>query len=113
MPQPARSSPRSRRKPARASEDEPLRSVLTAVFVAALVAAPAQSKAAPRNIGDCEKIQAADAYNQCLALFGPLALGHGAIGNRAWRSVTVTCCQLSSGDVIGDLLRFVRVIDRG
>jgi hypothetical protein len=25
----------------------------------------------PRTIGDCEKIQAADAYNQCLAKFGP------------------------------------------
>jgi hypothetical protein len=25
----------------------------------------------PRNINECEKIQAADAYNQCLAKFGP------------------------------------------
>ena len=25
----------------------------------------------PRTIGDCEKISAADAYNQCLAKFGP------------------------------------------
>ena len=25
----------------------------------------------PRTIGECEKIQAADAYNQCLAKFGP------------------------------------------
>jgi len=59
-----------------------LRSILTTVFVAALVAAPAQSKAAaPRSIGDCEKIQAADAYNQCLALFGPLARGHGTAGD--------------------------------
>ena len=58
-----------------------MRSILTAVFVAALVAAPAQSKAAPRSIDDCEKIQAADAYNQCLALFGPLARGHGAAGD--------------------------------
>jgi hypothetical protein len=55
-----------------------LRSILTAVFAAALIAAPAQSKAAPRSIGDCEKIQAADAYNQCLAVFGPLARGHSA-----------------------------------
>ncbi|MDQ6702813.1 MAG: hypothetical protein M3Z96_06755, partial [Pseudomonadota bacterium] len=39
------------------------------------------SKAAPRSIDDCEKIQAADAYNQCLALFGPLARGHGAAGD--------------------------------
>jgi hypothetical protein len=57
-----------------------LRSILTAVLVAALAAAPAQSKAAPRSIGDCEKIQAADAYNQCLALFGPVARGHGGAG---------------------------------
>jgi len=34
-------------------------------------------KAAPRSINECEKIQAADAYNQCLALFGPVARGHG------------------------------------
>jgi hypothetical protein len=58
-----------------------LRSILTAVFVAALVAVPAQSKAVPRSIDGCEKIQAADAYNQCLALFGPLARGHGAAGD--------------------------------
>jgi hypothetical protein len=58
-----------------------LRSILTAVFAAALIAAPAHSNAAPRSINDCEKIQAADAYNQCLALFGPLARGHGAAGD--------------------------------
>ncbi len=58
-----------------------MRAILTAVFGAALVAAPAQSKAAPRSIGDCEKIQAADAYNQCLALFGPVARGHSAAGD--------------------------------
>lgn len=32
--------------------------------------------AAPRTIDDCEKIQAADAYNQCLASFGPVAKEH-------------------------------------
>ncbi len=58
-----------------------MRSILTAVFVAALAAVPAQSKAAPRSIDDCEKIQAADAYNQCLAVFGPVARGHGAAGD--------------------------------
>jgi len=58
-----------------------LRSILTTVFVAALVVVPAQSKAAPRSIDDCEKIQAADAYNQCLALFGPLARRHGTAGD--------------------------------
>jgi len=58
-----------------------LRSILTTVFIAALVVVPAQSKAAPRSIDDCEKIQAADAYNQCLALFGPLARRHGTAGD--------------------------------
>ncbi|MDQ6870209.1 MAG: hypothetical protein M3178_18435 [Pseudomonadota bacterium] len=62
-----------------------MRPILTAVFVAALIAVPAQSKAAPRSIDDCEKIQAADAYNQCLALFGPVARGHG--GSRAGADV--------------------------
>jgi hypothetical protein len=42
--------------------------------------APAHSNAAPRGIDDCEKIQAADAYNQCLAVFGPLARVHGGTG---------------------------------
>jgi hypothetical protein len=32
--------------------------------------------AEPRTIDDCEKIQAADAYNQCLASFGPAAHEH-------------------------------------
>jgi len=32
----------------------------------------------PRTINDCEKIQAADAYNQCLASFGPVAHERGA-----------------------------------
>jgi hypothetical protein len=36
-----------------------------------LFAAPVA--AAPRTIADCEKIQATDAYNQCLASFGPVA----------------------------------------
>lgn len=58
-----------------------MRSLLTTVFVAALIAAPAHSNSAPRGIDDCEKIQAADAYNQCLAVFGPLARGHGAAGD--------------------------------
>lgn len=31
--------------------------------------------AAPRSIADCESIQAADAYNRCLASFGPVAAG--------------------------------------
>jgi hypothetical protein len=60
-----------------------MRSILTAVFAAALIAAPLQSNATPRSIDDCEKIQAADAYNQCLAVFGPPARGHGAAGDGA------------------------------
>lgn len=36
------------------------------IGLASLVVAHAQA-----TIGDCEKIQAADAYNQCLAKFGP------------------------------------------
>jgi len=32
--------------------------------------------AAPRTIEDCEKIDAADAYNNCLASFGPTAREH-------------------------------------
>jgi hypothetical protein len=54
-----------------------LRSLAPAFFLAAFVAAPAI--AAPRTIDDCEKIEAADAYNQCLALFGPVARGHAAL----------------------------------
>jgi len=40
------------------------------------LAAPAL--AAPRSIADCEKIQDADAYNRCLAAFGPTRGQHGA-----------------------------------
>lgn len=36
------------------------------ICLASLATARAQA-----TIGDCEKIQAADAYNQCLAKFGP------------------------------------------
>jgi membrane-bound lytic murein transglycosylase B len=34
------------------------------------------SLAAPQSIEDCEKIEAADAYNNCLASFGPEAREH-------------------------------------
>lgn len=34
------------------------------------------ASAAPRSIKDCEKIKAADAYNRCLASFGPVAHQH-------------------------------------
>jgi hypothetical protein len=39
--------------------------------------------AAPRTINDCEKIQGADAYNQCLASFGPVAHLHGMSSGEA------------------------------
>ncbi|MGH6795146.1 MAG: hypothetical protein ACREDH_08100 [Methylocella sp.] len=55
--------------------------MLTPFFAAALIAASAHANAAPRSIDDCEQIQAADAYNRCLALFGPIARGHGAAGD--------------------------------
>ena len=46
-----------------------------AIAVAALLLAFAPAQAAPRSIGDCEKISEADAYNRCLAGFGPAAHG--------------------------------------
>jgi hypothetical protein len=58
-----------------------LRTILLAFFTAALIVVSGQSKAAPRNIDDCEKIQAADAYNLCLASFGPVARGHHAFAD--------------------------------
>jgi hypothetical protein len=58
-----------------------LRTILLAFFTAALIVVSGQSKAAPRNIDECEKIQAADAYNLCLASFGPVARGHQAFAD--------------------------------
>lgn len=49
---------------------------LTTMFFAALIASAglaAPRRAVAESINDCEKIQAADAYNQCLARFGPAA----------------------------------------
>jgi len=48
------------------------------VCLGAVSLGAAQAAEAPRTINDCEKIQAADAYNQCLASFGPVAHEHGA-----------------------------------
>ena len=53
--------------------------LLLALFVAGPVGAAAvggPALAAPRSIADCEKIEAADAYNKCLASFGPAAHEH-------------------------------------
>ena len=44
------------------------------VCLAGLLATPLHAE--PRTIDDCEKIQAADAYNQCLGSFGPVAKEH-------------------------------------
>lgn len=44
--------------------------------------------AAPRTIADCEAIQAADAYNRCLASFGPAAhVRHGRSHAAAFGSI--------------------------
>lgn len=40
-------------------------------LVVAFAGLPALAVAAPRTIADCERIEAADAYNRCLASFGP------------------------------------------
>jgi hypothetical protein len=53
-----------------------LRYLAATLFVATLGFAPA-AMAAPNSINDCEKIEAADAYNRCLASFGPVAHLHG------------------------------------
>jgi hypothetical protein len=60
-----------------------LRTIPIVFFTAALIAISGQSKAAPRSIDECEKIQAADAYNLCLASFGPVARGHHAYADGA------------------------------
>lgn len=44
----------------------------------AFFAAAVPSLAAPRSIADCEKIEEADAYNRCLAAFGPTRGQRGA-----------------------------------
>ncbi|ACK50782.1 conserved hypothetical protein [Methylocella silvestris BL2] len=52
---------------------------LATIAFAALIGAfgLAESSAArAESIADCEKIQAADAYNQCLARFGPTPRSH-------------------------------------
>ena len=46
--------------------------VMFGLMLAVFAATPARAEP-PRTIADCEKIQAADAYNQCLASFGPAA----------------------------------------
>ncbi len=45
--------------------------------LALMIATGVPAMAAPNSINDCEKIQEADAYNQCLASFGPVAHERG------------------------------------
>ena len=55
-----------------------LRSATLVLALASLAAASAST--APRSIGDCEQIKDPDAYNQCLASFGPVAHIGPAVG---------------------------------
>lgn len=47
--------------------------ITTTLISLALMVCAAAAAHAQATINDCEKIQAADAYNQCLAKFGPPA----------------------------------------
>ncbi|PWB83643.1 MAG: hypothetical protein C3F11_05560 [Methylocystaceae bacterium] len=65
-------------------------SMRLSLAVVATLAAAGASSAAPRSIADCEAIQSADAYNRCLASFGPAAGGRarssiaGVVPQRAY-----------------------------
>ncbi|AZG75667.1 hypothetical protein EHO51_02315 [Methylocystis rosea] len=52
--------------------------IFGAVFFAASLLFAAPALAASRSIDDCEAIKEADAYNRCLASFGPTRGQHGA-----------------------------------
>ncbi|MGJ0425376.1 hypothetical protein [Methylocystis sp.] len=51
---------------------------VTLAIAAFLVGLVAPALAAPRSIDDCEAIKEADAYNRCLASFGPTRGERGA-----------------------------------
>ena len=53
-----------------------LRHLLPILIVTGATLAAQPGSATAGSIKDCEKIQAADAYNQCLAAFGPVAHEH-------------------------------------
>lgn len=53
--------------------------VRLAIAAAALMLSLGVAQAAPKSISDCESISAPDAYNKCLASFGPAARGGGAL----------------------------------
>ena len=101
-----RSSPRSRKKPARRCEDGLCREMKTfsAKPLQYVLRGRSTEETAPwllwhlrhtqpecRSLcigprrrtrsTDCETIQAPDAYNQCLAAFGPVAHAHGGVAN--------------------------------
>lgn len=46
------------------------------ILAAAVIVAAAAGSSTAGSIKDCDKIQAADAYNRCLASFGPVAHEH-------------------------------------
>jgi hypothetical protein len=52
--------------------------IFGAVFFALSLLLATSALAAPRSIDDCEAIKEADAYNRCLASFGPMRGQHGA-----------------------------------
>ena len=52
--------------------------IFSAVFFASSLLLATPALAAPRSIDDCEAIKEADAYNRCLASFGPMRGQHGA-----------------------------------
>lgn len=53
-----------------------MRYLLLILIAVAMTFAVQSKNAAAGTIKDCDKIQAADAYNQCLASFGPIAHEH-------------------------------------
>ncbi len=53
-----------------------MRYVLMIPIAVAMALFLAQGSAVARSIKDCDKIQGADAYNLCLASFGPVAHEH-------------------------------------
>ncbi len=83
---------------------------LPAAIALYLIVLAVPSLAAPRSIADCERIQDADAYNRCLASFGPTRGQQGASypgvasegggkasGRSAYRSQPRYGAQASSG----------------
>lgn len=71
--------------------------ILSALSAVVFLVVPGLAKAAPRNIDECEKIQAADAYNLCLASFGPVARGHHRFADGADRAMDKETESRASG----------------